>query len=95
MRIGIPKETHWEEKRVALAPAGVDSLIRAGHTVYIESGAGEGCHFTNEEYSEIGAKIVYSAEEAFKRAELVAKVAPLTEDEAEMLQDEQILFSLY
>ena len=93
MRIGIPKETLWEEKRVALAPAGVDALIKAGHTVYIESGAGEDCHFTNEEYSEIGAKIVYSAEEAFKRAELIAKVATITDDESEMLQDNQILFS--
>ena len=93
MRIGIPKETLWEEKRVALAPAGVDALIKAGHTVYIENDAGEDCHFTNEEYSEIGAKIVYSAEEAFKRAELIAKVAPLTDDESEMLQDNQTLFS--
>ena len=40
MRFGIPKETLYEEKRVALAPAGVDTLVRAGHTVYIESGAG-------------------------------------------------------
>jgi len=93
MRIGIPKETLWEEKRVALAPAGVDALVKAGHTVYIENGAGEGCHFTNEEYSEIGANIVYSAEEAFKRAELIAKVAPITDEESEMLQDKQILFS--
>ena len=36
MRIGIPTETRWEEKRIALAPAGVDSLIRSGHTVYID-----------------------------------------------------------
>jgi len=93
MRIGIPKETLWEEKRVALAPAGVDSLVRAGNTVYIQSGAGEASHFTDEEYAATGAQIVYSAEEAFKRAELVAKVATLTDEEAEMLQEEQILFS--
>lgn len=93
MRIGIPKETLWEEKRVALAPAGVDALIRAGHTVYIESGAGLESHFSDEDYSSTGAQIVYNAEEAFKRAELVAKVAPITDVEAEFLQEDQILFS--
>ncbi len=73
MRIGIPTETLWEERRVVLAPAGVDSLIRAGHTVYIQSGAGDASHFTDEDYRATGATIVYSAEEAFGRAELIAK----------------------
>jgi alanine dehydrogenase len=95
MRIGIPKETLYEEKRVALSPAGVDSLVRAGHTVYIETGAGESSQFTDEEYSKTGAQIVYSAEEAFKRAELIAKVATLTNEEAEMLQENQIIFSFF
>jgi alanine dehydrogenase len=95
MRIGIPKETLYEEKRVALSPAGVDSLVRAGHTVYIETGAGKSSQFTDEEYSTTGAQIVYSAEEAFKRAELIAKVATLTNEEAEMLQDHQIIFSFF
>ncbi len=95
MRIGIPKETLFEEKRVVLAPAGVDSLVRAGHTVYLESGAGEESHFIDEDYSSIGAQIVYSTEEAFKRSELIAKVASLSDEEAEMLQDEQILFSFF
>ncbi|UCH66008.1 MAG: alanine dehydrogenase [Ignavibacterium sp.] len=93
MRIGIPKETLHEEKRVALSPAGVDSLVRAGHTVYIETGAGLNSQFTDEEYSSTGANIVYTAEEAFKRAELITKVATLTNEEAEMLQDNQIIFS--
>jgi len=93
MRIGIPKETLLEEKRVALAPAGVDSLTRAGHTVYIESGAGEGSHFSDEDYTATGAQIVYSAEEAFKRAELVVKVTPVSDEEADMLEEEQIVFS--
>ena len=93
MRIGIPKETLHEEKRVALSPAGVDTLVRAGHTVYIETGAGLNSQFTDDEYSSTGANIVYSAEEAFKRAELIAKVATLTNEESEMLQDNQIIFS--
>ena len=93
MRIRIPKETLHEEKRVALSPGGVNSLTRAGHTVYLETAAGESSHFTDEEYITAGAKIVYSAEEAFKRSELIAKVATLTNEEAEMLQDNQIIFS--
>lgn len=93
MRIGIPTETRWEEKRIALAPAGVDSLIRSGHTVYIQSGAGEASHFTDEEYREVGATIVYTREEAFGRAEMIVKVSPLTEEEADLLVENQILFS--
>ncbi len=93
MRIGIPKENIKEEKRVGLAPAGVDTLIRLGHTVFFERGAGEGSQFTDEDYSKVGATIVFSAEEVFKRSELVAKVQPLTEIEANLLQEEQILFT--
>jgi alanine dehydrogenase len=93
MRIGIPKENLNEEKRIALAPAGVDSLIRAGHTVYIQSGAGEGSHFSDNDYIKTGAQIVYSNEEAIKRSEMVVKVTPLSEDEFLLLQDNQILFS--
>jgi len=93
MRIGIPTETRWEEKRVALAPAGVDLLIRSGHTVYIQSSAGEASKFTDQEYREVGATIVYTKEEAFGRAEMIVKVSPLTEEEADLLIDNQILFS--
>ena len=93
MLIGIPKEVALEEKRIALSPAGVDSLVRAGHTVYIESKAGEGSHFSDEEFEKIGAKIVYSPEEVFGRSELLVKVAPLLEKELEMLQTDQVLFS--
>jgi alanine dehydrogenase len=93
MRIGIPKENLKEEKRVGLAPAGVDSLIRSGHSVYVERGAGEGSQFTDEDYSKVGATIVFSAEEVFKRSELITKVQPLNEVEAELLQEEQTLFT--
>ena len=93
MIIGIPKETTLEEKRVALAPAGVDTLIRDGHSVYIETKAGMECNFPDEEYTEVGATIVYSAEEVYQRADILAKIAPLTEQEAGYLREEQILFS--
>lgn len=93
MRIGIPRETNLEEKRVALAPAGVDTLVQAGHSVFIQTDAGIDSHFTDDEYRNVGANVVYNAEEVFQRSELIAKVAPLTSDEALLLQDDQILFS--
>ena len=93
MRIGIPTETRWEEKRVSLAPAGVDSLVRSGHTIYIQSGAGEASNFTDQDYREVGATIVYNKEEVFGRSELLVKVSQLTEEEAGLLVDNQIIFS--
>ncbi len=93
MRIGIPRETKYEEKRIALAPAGVDSLIRSGHTVYVEKGAGEGSHFPDEEYKNLGASIVYSAEEVFQRSDMVIKVHRITAEEADLMKENQILFS--
>lgn len=93
MRIGIPKETLYEEKRVALTPAGVDALVRAGHTVYIETNAGLESHFSDDDYIKIGANIVYNADEVFGRSEMIVKVAPLTFEEAQLLQQNQILFS--
>lgn len=93
MRIGIPKETLREEKRVALAPAGVDTLVKAGHTVFIETGAGLGSQFSDQDYIDVGATIVYNEEEVFQRAELITKITPLTDKVADMLQENQILFS--
>lgn len=93
MRIGIPKESKFEERRVAIAPAGVDSLIRAGHAVYIEKGAGEGSHFSDDDYKNLGATIVYSAEEVFQRSEFIVKVARLTPEECDLLQEKQTIFS--
>jgi len=57
MRIGIPKEVMRGEKRVALSPAGVDALVKSGHTVFILTGAGVESHFTDEQYRTVGAII--------------------------------------
>ncbi|MEW6509082.1 MAG: alanine dehydrogenase [Bacteroidota bacterium] len=93
MRLGIPKETTRQEKRVSLVPAGVDALVKSGHTVFVETCAGIESHFTDDEYRNVGANIVYNAEEVFQRSEMIVKIAPLTEQEVDLLQDEQILFS--
>lgn len=93
MNIGIPKEISIEEKRIFLAPQGIYSLVKDGHKVYIEKGAGLDGHFYDEDFQKVGAEIVYSHEEAFKRADLVVKVMPPTEEECELLHENQTIFS--
>jgi|SRR5690554_5469694 len=93
MRIGIPKETYHEERRVALTPAGVDSLTRLGHKVFIEAGAGLGSNFSDEDFVKTGGTIVFNKEEVYKNSEMIIKVAPLKVKETELLQENQILFS--
>jgi alanine dehydrogenase len=95
MRIGIPRETRLEEKRIALSPAGVDELVKSGHTVFVETNAGNGCHFTDEDYRKVGANVVYSPEEVYQRAELITKVAPLSDAETDLLQEEQTVFAFH
>ena len=87
MNIGIPKESRPSEYRVGLTPAGAHALTGRGHTVFIEHDAGLGSGFTDEDYEEAGAKVVYSAHEAFGRADLVLKIARPLESEIELLQE--------
>lgn len=75
MIVGIPKETRPFEYRVGLNPAGVEILVQHGHQVYVEHDAGVGAGFKDQEYESAGARIVYSGEEIFARADLVLKVA--------------------
>ena len=85
MRIGIPRETSRHEHRVGLTPFGVSRLVNLGHEVYIERGAGKDCHFTDEDYEEAGAHVVYSTDEAYQRAELVCRVGTLTAEDVERM----------
>lgn len=93
MDIGIPKETFWGENRTPLSPLAVKSLTSAGHSVYIEAGAGAVSFYDDQHYVESGATVVYSPEEAFGRAQLVAKVEGPNADEVEMMQEGTILMS--
>ncbi len=94
MIVGIPKESSQEERRVALTPAGVHSLLKAGHTVIAQSEAGTGCGFSIESYREAGAAIAFSAEEVFARADLIAKVMPPTLQECHWMGEGKFLFSV-
>jgi alanine dehydrogenase len=93
MIVGIPKEIWSEERRVALTPAGVYALSQSGHTVIVQSGAGDGCRFSDETFREAGAAIAFSSEEVFARADLVVKVMPPTEQECGWISEGRILFS--
>ena len=92
LRIGIPKESTLQENRVALVPSSVALLVAHGHEVCVEDGAGEKSNFSNADYSEAGAQIIYKREEVFK-SEVVLKVAPPTIEEARMLRPENLLIS--
>jgi alanine dehydrogenase len=92
MRIGVPKEIKNNENRVAMTPAGVVTLNLAGHEVLIETGAGEGSGFTDEDYREAGATIVETAREAWD-AEMVMKVKEPVASEYPYLREGLILFT--
>ncbi|MBI2259118.1 MAG: alanine dehydrogenase [Flavobacteriia bacterium] len=90
--IGIPKETSFQERRVALVPEAVSLLVSNGHRVLIESKSGENANFSDNEYSETGAEISYDAKEIFK-CDIIFKVAPPSEDEVEMMTGNQTIIS--
>lgn len=93
MNFGVPKEVRDLENRVGLTPPGVHALVELGHTVYVECGAGHGAGFTDEHYRALGAEIVYSADEAYGRADVVAKVTRLTSAEHKLLRPGQTVLS--
>lgn len=86
MNIGIPKERRPFEYRVGLSPAGVEILTQKQNQVYVEHEAGIGAGFSDQEYEKAGARIVYSAEEVFARADFLLKVARPTKAELDWLR---------
>jgi alanine dehydrogenase len=93
MEFGVPKEVRDLETRVGLTPAGVLALIQAGHIVYIEREAGASAGFTDEHYRRAGAQIVYSAAEAYGRADVIAKVTRPTAAEHHLFRHGQVICS--
>ena len=92
LHIGIPKETAFQENRIALTPEAVGVLISNGHDVVIEHNAGEAAHYRDRDYSEAGARIVYDKAEVFKSPVLV-KSAPVVEEDLPYLQFNQVIIS--
>lgn len=90
--IGIPKETSFQENRIALVPEAAALLVNNGHSIVMETKAGQGANFDDKDYSEAGVHIVYSQEEVYK-ADLILKVAPPTIQELELMKRKQTLIS--
>ena len=90
--IGIPREIAFQENRVPLVPDAVALLVNHGHRVIIETNAGKAANFQDNDYSEAGAEIAYSADEVYK-ADLILKIAPPTLEEIGMMTQKQTLLS--
>ncbi|KAB7727088.1 alanine dehydrogenase [Rudanella paleaurantiibacter] len=92
LQIGLPKEVSFQENRIALTPEAVAILVRHGHRVVVETAAGTGAKFSDNDYSEAGAQIVYSPEEVFD-SNVILKVEPLVDHEFAYLKSGSTLIS--
>ena len=95
MKIGVPKEIKTNENRVALVPAGAETLVDAGHQVVIETGAGEGSGFHDELYMEAGATIAPDAQSVWKQADMIMKVKEPIAVEWERMRKGQTIFTYF
>ncbi|MGN9811493.1 alanine dehydrogenase [Micromonospora sp. BQ11] len=93
MKVGIPREVKNHEYRVAITPAGVNEFVRAGHQVFVESGAGVGSSISDDEFAAAGAKILATADDVWDAAELVLKVKEPIAEEYHRMREGQVLFT--
>jgi alanine dehydrogenase len=93
MNIGIPKEIKAQENRVSMVPGSAAELVKHGHRVFIQRGAGEGASYSDAQYLAAGAEIVESADDVFARAEIIVKVKEPQANEVAMLTPQHILFT--
>lgn len=95
MKIGIPKEIKTNENRISLVPAGAEALVSAGHTVYVEQGAGLGSGFDDAEYTAVGATILKTADEVWAAAEMIIKVKEPIKVEWPRMRKGQTIFTYF
>jgi alanine dehydrogenase len=95
MIIGVPKEIKTNENRIALVPGGAESLVQAGHTVFIEKSAGEGSGFSDEAYTSAGATILETAAEVWQRADMIMKVKEPIAVEWPRMRKDQVIFTYF
>ena len=93
MLIGVPKEIKNHEYRVGLTPESVAELIQAGQSIIVETNAGAGIGASDKDYQDLGAEIVSTAAEIFKRADMIIKVKEPQAKEGAMLRKGQILYT--
>ncbi len=87
MLIGVPKEIYPGEARVALIPAGIQTLLTAGFEVVVQEGAGDAAHFSDEEYRSSGASIAPTAESLYEQADIILKVRQPLDSEVPLLKE--------
>jgi alanine dehydrogenase len=95
MIIGVPKEIKTNENRVALTPAGALEFTKRGHTVYVETTAGVGSGFEDQDYIEAGAKILRTADEVWAIAEMIMKVKEPIAEEYGRCRKDQLIFTYF
>jgi len=95
MNVGVINESCKIENRAGLSPSGISLLTEHGHTVYVQAGAGLKAGYTNEEYADLGAKIVFTKDEVFGRSDIVLNISPLNEEENKLVKKDQILFGFH
>lgn len=93
MNIGIPKEIKVEEHRVSLPPSGVREFVKHGHTVYVQTNAGQGSGFPDSEYIDAGATMLDDAADVWQRADMVIKVKEPQASEYGYLRPDLVLFT--
>ena len=95
MIIGVPKEIKNNENRVAVTPAGITEFRRHGHTIYVQSQAGQGSGFSDEEYLEAGAQLLDTIEEVYAIADMIIKVKEPIASEYPLIKENQLLFTYF
>lgn len=93
MRVGVPKEIKNHEYRVGLTPPSVEELVRHGHDVFVETNAGMGIDFTDQDYKDAGATILNNAAEVFAQSDMIVKVKEPQQSEIAMLEPRHTLFT--
>ncbi len=95
MIIGIPKEIKNNESRVGMTPAGVLEMVHNGHTVHVQSGAGVGSGFSDEDYKKVGAHILDTIGQVYTLSDMIVKVKEPIREEYDMVQKGQIVFTYF
>jgi alanine dehydrogenase len=95
MLIGVPREIKANENRVALLPIGAQILIRSGHKVVVETNAGSGSGFSDEDYKSLGAEIASTPSEIYSNADMIMKVKEPIDKEYSMIREGQIVFTYF
>lgn len=95
MKVGIPKEIKNNENRVGMTPAGVNELIKHGHTVYVQHTAGEGSGFADDAYVAVGAEILPTIEDVYAQSDMIVKVKEPIEPEYSLIRKGQVVFTYF